>query len=402
MTPSSEPTAGGGRISGVENLVPTNRALDELARVVTNEALRASSRCELCWVLIRSPSGIHVARQVPNRHPDPENFFEIHHGDVVEAVHRYSNPSEPATLVGYVHTHPRGGSPLPSAKDVRNVPPGMVGGVHMSGTRHVHWYQQPEDQGTSRIGRIFSGLLGINEPTEGLVEGTIHISRVAAEPRHPASGFSASGFSASEVRASESRASESRASELLKKGDPVPNGESNRKNQDMGTRAMPQAGGAQAGGARSPENAVPTPKSVPVVPPTYVPGAHRMRQQPTQEPIPGVDVPSSAEQVLSNEQTSMFVKQPPKIPAGERIHMKSDNVGVTDNDEPSTDIRKELAVHLPPEEAARLVVADLAMNSSISYYGLVLKMAGSYPPSIETVMRTAGTLQHYYRGYSQT
>lgn len=55
-----------------------------------------------------------------------------------------------------------------------------------------------------------------------------------------------------------------------------------------------------------------------------------------------------------------------------------------------------LASRITPVDAIRLVTKDLALHAAIRYYETVLRIKGSYPPGVETVIRAAESFEDYY------
>jgi len=74
----------------------------------------ASSRDEICGLLLRHGDGAIEARGCANIHPQPASRFELDPAALL-AAHRTARGGGPA-VIGHYHSHPTG-DPTPSAED---------------------------------------------------------------------------------------------------------------------------------------------------------------------------------------------------------------------------------------------------------------------------------------------
>lgn len=94
---------------------------------------------EQCGILVSDDGGqTFTVVEMPNRHPDPANYFQVHWND----YDRWATKHPGHTVIGFFHTHLPHESDAPSGMDIDQMAryPDLWGVVLHVGTRTVTWF----------------------------------------------------------------------------------------------------------------------------------------------------------------------------------------------------------------------------------------------------------------------
>lgn len=92
---------------------------------------------ERCGVIVHRGDSTHYVIELPNRSDEPHKTYRLAYADMKELV-----LPEGHSVIGFVHTHPRGVPRLPSPHDIQSLPTGVIGMVYHPSTGSTTWYDR--------------------------------------------------------------------------------------------------------------------------------------------------------------------------------------------------------------------------------------------------------------------